>query len=294
MNNITKNLVLFPFNVLYKINPKFEIGLLYRVKSGKRISFKNPITFNEKLQWIKLYDKNPLMPECCDKFKVREYVENCGCGQILNALLWEGFDPTDIPFEKLPSQFVIKVTHGSTFNIICKDKAKLDIEKTIKKLNRWLKAKYLSCYGEWFYGIVKPRIIVEKYLEDSDSKVGGLTDYKVFCFNGETKYVGVVTGRFTDTCAHIFDADWNLMENVTKGYPCSNQPIPKPHCLNEMLEYSRKLSNKFLHARVDFYIVNQQIYFGEITFTDGAGFTKILPNEFNVEMGNCLKLPIDK
>src|SRR5699024_2222235 len=118
MNNITKNLILSPFNLLYKISPEIDLKVLFYLKQHYRLNLKNPKTYNEKLQWIKLYDKNPLMPKCCDKYTVREFVKNQGCGEILNDLIWEGFSPEDIPFDQLPPKYVIKVTHGSTFNII--------------------------------------------------------------------------------------------------------------------------------------------------------------------------------
>ena len=159
MKTDTKNVLLAPFNLLYKISPELELKLLFRIKQGYRLNLKNPTTYNEKIQWIKLYDKNPLMPKCVDKYMVREYIEKIGCENILNDILWNGFNPDDIPFEKLPNKFVVKVTHGSTFNIICTDKTKLEIEDSKKKLKKWLKEKFIPCYGEWFYGIEKPRII---------------------------------------------------------------------------------------------------------------------------------------
>lgn len=289
MNNLFKNIILSPFNLIYKLNPEINLKILYKFKTGAKLNLENPIGYNEKLQWIKLYDKNKLMPKCCDKFKVREYVEKQGCAEILNELYWQGFNPEDIPFDILPDKFVIKVTHGSTFNIICKNKHELDRKKTIKKLNKWLNVKFLPCYGEWFYGIEKPRIIVEKYLEDSYSKE--LKDYKIFCFNGKAKYIRVDSGRFTKNhCKDIYDVEWNLQKDVEMGYKCSNMEINKPNELEKMLKYAEVLSNKFLHARVDFYIVDGKIIFGEITFTNGAGFDKITPKEFDIKLGSLLKL----
>lgn len=290
MNNIFKNIILSPFNLIYKINPELNLKLLYRLKTGYKLNLDNPSTYNEKLQWIKLYEKNQLMPKCCDKYLVREYVENCGCSEILNELYWSGFNPEDIPFDILPEKFVIKVTHGSTFNIICKNRNELDREKTIKILKKWLKEKFLPCYGEWFYGIEKPRVIIEKYLEDSESRE--LMDYKIFCFNGKPKYIRVDSGRFTKNhCKDIYDVEWNIQKKFQMGYNNSNVILAKPKCLNEMLRFAEVLSKEFLHARVDFYIVNDKIIFGEITFTNGAGFDKIKPFEFEVEMGQLIKLP---
>jgi len=127
MDNLTKNIVLTPFNILYKFNPKLSLKILFRLKLGYSLSLENPQTYNEKLQWIKLYDHNPLMPKCCDKYRVREYIEYKNYSNILINLIWQGFHPEEIPFDDLPNQFVIKVTHGSTFNIICTDKNKIEL-----------------------------------------------------------------------------------------------------------------------------------------------------------------------
>ena len=132
MNNITKNIILFPFNILYKISPEADLKVLFYLKQHYKLNLKNPKTYNEKLQWIKLYNKNSLMPKCCDKYTVREFVEKQECGEILNDLIWEGFKPEDIPFDNLPEKYVIKVTHGSTFNIIQDGTAKISRDEVIE------------------------------------------------------------------------------------------------------------------------------------------------------------------
>ena len=226
-----------------------ELELLFLLKTGYKLNLDNPKTYNEKLQWIKLYDRNPLMAKCCDKYAVREYVEEKGCGETLNELLWQGFSPEDIPFDELPNQFVIKVTHGSTFNIICKDKSKLDRKDAVEKCRKWLKAKFLPAYGEWFYGVEKPRIIVEKYLADGTER---LRDYKVYCFNGTPRYIGVDSGdEQGEHYKDIYDTDWNIQPGYEMAYPCSGKAILKPEVLNELLEYAAVLSADFLHARTD-------------------------------------------
>lgn len=288
MNNITKNIILFPFNILYHISPSLDLRILFFLKQKYKLNLKNPKTFNEKLQWIKLYDHNPLMPKCCDKYTVREFVKAQGCEQILNTLLWEGDRAEDIPYASLPEKFVIKVTHGSTFNIICTDKNKLDRGQVVANCNRWLKAKFLPCYGEWFYGIEKPRIIVESYIESDDGEQ--LKDYKVFCFNGVPKYIRVDSDRFTDHKMDVYDCIWNYIPNVNMGLHCSGNNFEKPECLTELLEYAAKLSVPFLHVRVDFYVVGNKCYFGEMTFTNGSGFDRFETHDFDLEMGNHLKL----
>jgi len=289
MNTLAKNVILFPFNLLFKIAPELELRMMFRMKQGYPLNIKDPKTFNEKLQWIKLYDKNEQMMNCCDKFAVREYVEKVGCGEILNTLYWEGFNSEDIPYDTLPDKFVIKVTHGSTFNIFVDDKSKLDKESTAKLLRKWLKAKFIPCYGEWFYGKVKPRIIVEQYLEDGHG--GDLYDYKVFCFNGKAKLVDVHRGRFSEHKRNIYTTDWKFLPDVYFKYK-HFEVIKKPAELDEMIQYAEKVSSEFTHARVDFFIVNNKICFGEITFTNGAGFDHILPKSFDEKMGSWMKLPI--
>lgn len=288
MNNLTKSILLTPFNLLYKISPEKDLEILFRLKQGYKLKLDTPQTFNEKLQWIKLYDHNPLMPKCCDKYTVRDFVKDQGCGEILNHLIWNGFDPADIPFESLPEKFVIKVTHGSTFNIICTDKSKLDRKDVIKKCRKWLNAKFLLCYGEWFYGVEMPRVIVEDFIESADDEQ--LRDYKVFCFNGIPRIIRVDTDRFTEHKMDFFDCGWNRIKDAGMGYPVSGREFSKPACLNSLLAYAAKLSSPFLHARVDFYIVQEKIYFGEITFTNGAGFDRFSSYDFDLMMGNWLDI----
>ncbi len=286
MNTITKNIVLTPFNLLYKISPELELKWMFRLKQGYKLNLKDPKTFNEKLQWIKLYDRNEWMPKCCDKYAVREYVTKMGCENTLNTLYWDGTDPDQIPYDELPDQFVIKVTHGSTFNIIVTDKAKLNKNEVKSKLNQWLKAKFIPCYGEWFYGKVPPRIIVEQYLEDGHGN--DLYDYKVFCFNGKAKLVDVHSGRYGEHRRNVYDLDWNFLP-VHFKYE-NFEGVEKPEVFDELIATAERLSSEFHHARVDFFIVNNRIYFGEITFTNGAGFDHITPYSFDLEMGSWLEL----
>ncbi len=287
MKTLTKNFLLFPFNILYRLNPALELRLLFRIKHGYRLDLKNPKTYNEKLQWIKLYDKNPLMPKCVDKYHVREYIRSKGCGHLLNELIWEGFNPNDIPFDSLPNQFVIKATHGSTFNIIVKDKKEINGTEIIKKCNKWLKTKFVPCYGEWFYGKEKPRIIIEKYLENEAT--GQLTDYKFYCFNGKVKLIRLDNNRFTNHTADFYDIFWNKV-NIKQKYPNSDIIVEKPANLDEMIKYAEILSNDFFHVRVDMYNVEGTIIFGELTFTTSAGFDKFEPVEYDKTLGDYLDI----
>src|SRR5690625_934032 len=289
MNERLKRIILIPFNILSKISPALALKILFYIKQGYRLNLKNPRTYNEKLNWLKLNYRNKLMPICADKFTVRQYVKDKGLDHILNELYWEGFNPEDIPFDKLPNQFVIKVTTGSGKNIICKDKTKLNHQKTIETLRRWLSEKYLPAYGEWFYDVIRPRIIIEKLLIDENGEIPN--DYKVFCFNGEPKYIAVDVGRFYEMKRNIFDIDWNFKKGYTISFPNDDIILERPQCLEQMIQKARKLSEGFPHVRVDFYIIKNEIYFGELTFTNGAGFGNVQPYSFAEEMGNLIKLP---
>ena len=289
MDTIVKNIMLTPLNILYKISPKAELKILFKLKQGYTLNLKDPKTYNEKIQWIKLYDKNPLMPQCADKYTVRDYVEQKRCNEILNDLLWEGFNPEEIPFDDLPQKFVIKITHGSTFNIIVNDKSIINKSEIIKKCKKWLHSKFIPCYGEWFYGVIKPRIIIEKYIESSN----GLKDYKVFCFNGKPQYIGVYSDRGKGTTKQeIYDVNWNEIKEKTGKFENQYNKTEKPIKLNEMLNYAAILSEDFIHARVDFFIENNKIYFGEITFTSGSGFDKFSSVKFDEELGKHINLHI--
>ncbi|KNZ42035.1 ATP-grasp fold amidoligase family protein [Acetobacterium bakii] len=291
MDNITKNWILTPMNLLYRISPKLDLRILYKLKTGHKLNLDQPVSFTEKLQWIKLYEKNELMTKCCDKYMVRNYVQSCDCGEILNTLLWEGFDPADIPFDDLPNQFVIKTTHGSSFNIICENKWKLNRNKTRFLLKKWLKSKYLPCYGEWFYGVEPPRIIIEKHLKNRNRSA--LFDYRFFCFHGEPKLIYIDTWKDDKTRVNLYDPNFNLLaDSIGEDDHDFESQVFKPDRLDEMLEYSRKLSKNFLHVRVDFYYVNGNIIFGELSFTESAGFCKITPHALDIKMGNWLTLPI--
>lgn len=284
MNYTIKNLILLPMNFLYSVSPELELKLMFYLKQKYKLNLNNPITYNEKINWQKLYYHDSRMSICSDKYLVRKYVEEHECGYTLNTLLWEGFTPEEIPYDKLPDAFVIKVTHGSGFNIICRSKKDLNKKEVSKKIKKWLKSKYIKCYGESWYGRERPRIIVEKFLSNSDGRA--LFDYKFFCFNGKPEYVYVDTWKDGKHHINMYDADFNLLKDVSLGYPTDfNEGITKPINYDEMLDVATKLSKDFPHVRVDLYSVNGEVKFGEMTFSKGAGFDRILPYEFDVEMG---------
>ncbi|CAK7027186.1 MAG: hypothetical protein EUB_02387 [Eubacterium sp.] len=284
MNYKLKSMILFPMNVLYSISPRLELKIMFFLKQKYRLNLEKPVTYNEKLNWQKLYYHNEDMSICSDKYLVRKYVSDHGCGDILNTLLWQGYNPEAIPFSKLPEQFVIKATHGSGFNIICRNKSELNINEIVPILKSWLNTKYIKCYGESWYGRLKPRIIVESFIESEPQK--DLFDYKFFCFDGEPEYVYVDTWKDGKHHINMYDVNFNLLKNVSLGYPTDmSDNICKPENFKEMLEVARKLSGNFPHVRIDLYSVSGKIIFGEMTFSKEAGFDRILPYEFDVEMG---------
>lgn len=293
MDNLKKNTILAPFNLLYRVSPELTLKILFRLKVGYPLNLEHPRTYNEKLQWIKLHDRNPLMAQCCDKYAVRSYVESKGCGKYLNDLLWQGFDPEGIPFDELPERYVVKVTHGLTFNIIVDGTRPVNRGEVVAECRKWLKAKFLPCYGEWFYGVERPRVIVEKYLEGDDGEA--LFDYKIFCFNGEPKTIYVDTWRDGERHINACDIDLNLFEGVKLGYPNDEvRDVKRPEALGEMLDVAKALSQDFHHVRVDLYYTHRKIFFGELAFTKGAGFGRIEPVSFDEKMGDWLQLPCDE
>ena len=272
---------------------KTYIKLKYFVNFHKRLNLKNPQTFNEKLNWLKLYDRNEIYTKMVDKYEAKEYVANIiGDEYIISTLgVYEKFD--EINFDDLPNQFVIKCTHDSGGLVICRDKEKLDFNYAKMKIEKCLKNNYFYDNREWPYKNVKPRIIIEKYMEDSKSKE--LNDYKFFCFNGIPKYMFIAVDRSKhDTKFNFYDMDFKLL-NIKQHYPNSKLKIEKPKNFEKMKEMASILSKSIPHLRVDFYEIDGKVYFGELTFSHFGGFVPFEPNKWDYEFGKQIKLPnIDK
>lgn len=290
------------------------IRLQYRAMLGKRLRLNPPIDFNEKLQWLKLHYRNPLMVTCADKWAVREFVKERIGEEYLAECIGVYDDVEKIPFESLPRQFVLKATHGSGWNIICPDKAKIDWNLAKKKMRKWLNSDFSKNGREWQYRQIKPQIICEKFIIDPETPV--LRDYKLFTFNGETKYIWVDFTETSESCQgqeieqevgysnpkvsegciryrNIYDTNWNLMTGRGSLYPCKDtNAIRKPECLDEMLEVAKKLASDFPQCRVDLYVIEgKRIVFGELTFTSANGCNAFYPQSFNDELGSYIKLP---
>ncbi len=263
-------------SALTLISPRLNTEFLYYIKFKKRINLKNPQTLDEKIQWLKFntYYKNPLVTQCADKYSVREYVEQCGCGEILNELYGVYDRVEEIPWDKLPNQFVIKWNFGCGQNLICFDKNKLEIDFAKKQLKKWYKEHktfYLPGSQMQYKGIL-PKLICEKLIETED---GGLPlDYKLYCFNGVAECVLVCANRKSGhPDYYFFDREWRLKRYNKQGKNApANFTLPKPTSLDKLFEYADKLSRPFPFVRVDFYLEKGKITFGELTFTPCAGF----------------------
>lgn len=279
-------------NRFFKLMPdKMYINLKYYYRFKKRINWKNPQTYNEKLQWLKVYYHRKDLWKYVDKYEVKEIIgEIIGKDHIIPTLgVWNNFD--EIDFDKLPDQFVLKCTHDSGSIVICKDKSSFDKEEAKKVLEKALKTESFWGGREYPYKFVKPRIIAEKFMEDAVEKE--LRDYKFFVFDGKARYMFIATDRENkeaDTCFDFYDMDFNHLD-LRHGHPNAKKEIKKPSNFDEMRVMAEKLGANFPHVRVDFYEVNGVTYFGEMTFYHHCGFMNFDPDKWDYEFGKCLKLP---
>jgi hypothetical protein len=254
------------------------------------LNLKNPQTFNEKLQWLKLYDRKKEYPLYVDKFEVKKYVaDKLGEEYVVkNYGVWETVE--DIDFDSLPKQFVLKCTHDSGSVIVCRDKDNFDVEGAKKKLKKKLETNLYWCGREWPYKDLKPRIIAEQYMEDAE--LSELRDYKFFCCNGTVKCYKIDFDRFVDHRANYYTPDCKLLlfgEVVCP--PDFERFIEPPKLLNHMISFAELLSAGIPFLRVDFYEVGGKIYFGEMTFFPAAGFGKFVPDEWDKKIGDWISLP---
>ena len=283
------------FNLLTRISPKLNTQIWYRHKFGKWLDLKNPQTSNEKVLWLKFntYYNNPLITQCADKYAVREYVEQQGCGEILNELYGYWTDPNEIDFDKLPNSFVLKNNYFYHMNLVVPDKSKLDIEATRKLLKEWMKSKGHLYRSEMQYAAIPKKIIAEKFIETEDGQAPA--DYKIYCCNGKPLYVMVCIGREQDTLPkfYYFDIKGKLQRELTKDG--LNAPkdfhydIPKGW--DKMIAYAEKLSAPFPFVRADFYLEKGQVIFGELTFTPAAGLDNEKLPQTDILIGQQIELP---
>lgn len=274
------------------IPDKVYLHIKYYCRMGKCLHLRNPQTFSEKVQWLKLYGRRPIDTILSDKYAVKEQISKMIGSQYVIPLIgvWVKFD--DIDFDKLPNQFVLKCTHDSGGIVVCKDKSQLDIEKARRVISRGLDRDFYVFSREKAYKNIPRRVIAEEYKEDKST--GELRDYKFFCFNGEPKLLFVASDRQVkgeETKFDFFDMDYNHLP-FTNGHPNAEVPPLKPVCFEEMKEIAAKLSKGIPHVRVDLYEVNGKVYFGEMTYSHWGGMTPFEPEEWDYKLGSWIHLPL--
>lgn len=273
------------------------LRMAFRSRFGYPLDLENPKTFNEKLQWLKLHDRNPLYTKLVDKAEVKPWVaERIGWEHVVPTLgVWDSFD--EIDFDALPECFVLKCTHDSGGLVICRDRSTFDLLAARRAIKHSLSRNYFWTGREWPYKDVAPRIIAEEYLDPVDGQHGAMAveadpdDYKIFCFGGEPKALFVATDRASgDTKFDFFDTEWNHMP-FTNGHPNAEHEPARPEHLEEMLAYARTLSEGMPQVRVDFYEVGGKVYFGEMTFYHWSGMVPFVPEEYDRIFGGWIELP---
>ena len=271
---------------------------LFSEKLGYELNLENPKTFNEKIQWLKLYYHDPLMTKCADKYLAREYIEEKIGKENLVPLLGVWDKVEDIDFNSLPNKFVLKINYGSNQHIIVKDKSKLDVEEAKNRLNYFLRpfaSHYYKAGYEWQYKNIPPKIICEKYIEQDD---GNLYDYRIFCFNGEPHFIivdiqGYILNSNEKYLRNVYSTNWEKLD-IKMSYSNFDIDFKRPYFLDDMLRISKLLSKDFYHVRVDFYELKQKLFIGELTFTHLNGMGKFYPFEWDYKFGELLTLPKDK
>lgn len=274
--------------ILRLIPDKCYLKFMYRKLLRKKLDLNNPKSFNEKLQWLKIHDRNVLYTKMVDKYEVREYVKEKIGEEYLIPLVGGPWDTADeIDFDALPERFVLKCTHDSGSVIVCRDKSNLDIKAVIRRLNRGLNIKFFYLAREWPYKNVKPRIIAEQYISDVDS--GDVRDYKLHCFNGRVKLVLVCADRMHVEKKVFYDSEWNKLP-LKRPNVSSDIEIPKPIMYEKMIKIAELFSQGIPFVRVDLYEIEGKLYFGELTFFPAGGFEAFEPEEWDLKMGEWLKL----
>lgn len=267
------------------------VKIHYEYFSGKKLDLKNPVDFNAKLEWYKVYYRPRLLNKLVDKYAVRSYVKDKIGEQFLNECYGVYTNPEDIPFDELPESFVIKPTHTSSYNLIVKNKVSLDIARSKKSLKKWLRRnQYYKRGQEWAYKDVEPRLVVEKFLSEKNKT--SLVDYKFYCFNGKPKFVDVHLDRANDHKQRCFDLNFNALPfNKSTTYEDIDDGFPAPSNLEEMVKCAEILAGKLPFVRVDFYSIDGKTIFGEMTFYPSDARKPFYPQEYNKVIGDYFELP---
>lgn len=279
--------------VVYRKRILFESDTSYVVRQfrnavGRPPELKFPMMFCDKITWLLLNYRNPLCTTLADKFAVRSYVEDRVGKKILIPLIGVYAKTKHIPWNSLPSSFVLKATHGCRWNIICKSKDDFDKRAASKKLARWLRHNYYWYGREWVYRDIPPRIIAEDYISGDDGN--SPPDYKIFCFDGVPRLIQVDAGRFLDHRRSFFSAEWEPFPGQMT-FPPIDGLLDKPSNLAQMIDISRKLSDGLPFVRVDLYDTGDRVYFGEMTFLPGRGIEPFNSEEHNRLVGDWISLP---
>lgn len=290
VNNLfgSRDIRLMILNWTKFIPDELMLKIEYRMKIGKKLDLKNPKTFNEKLQWLKINDRKPVYTKMADKIGVRDYIAQKIGQEFLVPIYgcWDSVD--DIPFDDLPSKFVLKCTHDSGSVILCTDKDKLDRVAVKKKLKKRIKRNPYWWAREWPYKNIKPRIIAEHYLVDGEHDY--LPVYKFFCFNGIPKLIQQIQNdKQENETVDYFDTEWKRLD-IKQRFPNSDSPIKKPEQLGKMIEIAQRLSQGTCFLRVDLYVINEQILFSEHTFYTDAGYSIFEPEDWDKTLGEWIDL----
>lgn len=304
---LTQNRKQFPYAIFRNLThrgltkwipDKPYLQIAFRLSMGKKLHLDNPKSFNEKLQWLKLYDHKPEYITFVDKYRVREYISETIGEEYLIPLLgkWDSFN--EINVDELPNQFVLKCNHDSGSVIVCRDKSKLNFDEARKKLESALKGNGYWFCREWPYKDIKPCIIAEQYMEGefhTNSNVTGLLDYKFYCFNGEPRFLYVGYADIIDGVKHdrltYFDLEWHKTAFKRPDHEELPFHIEKPTNFDEMIAVSKRLSENIPFVRVDLYSINNHVYFSEMTFFPGAGLAPFYPEEWEYMLGSWITLP---
>lgn len=270
-----------------------EFKVIYFLRTHKLWDDRHPKDLNEKMLWLARYWRNPLIMKCADKYKVREYLQEKGCGDILNDLYQVCEKGGQINFNALPNKFVLKCNHGSRMNIICEDKSTFDTEGAVKQLNEWMKFQY-GRGVEWQYKDIERKILVEKYLESKDGK---MMEYQIFCFNGKPGFFLVRNDLRKSQIdkenlefAVSYTIDWKRIY-MRKNEEQYNFDLPKPHNYQKMIDYATILSKDFPQVRIDYYEIDDRLIFGEMTFSSNGAIQSNYKDEYVQQYGELLVLP---
>lgn len=272
-------------SILVKDDQEFR-NLVFWFRTKRKINISNPITFTDKINWMMSHLDYRQYAPLADKYEVRKYIKAKGYERYLNQVYGVYSIESEIDFEKLPSSFVLKPTHGSSMVLICRDKSKMDLDKVRKTCKHWLKTNYSKLEHEMNYADIPHRIVCEKLLQDESGKVP--LDFKIFCFHGQPKYIAVDFDRFGNHTRGIYDTNWNLTR-FAWGAPFDPKPLAIPARLEDMISFAKDISNEHDFVRVDLYQVDEKIIFGELTFTPSAGTPR---NSYDCDLafGSCLDL----